>query len=97
MPADASPFTVLSTPPFERDFRKVSQGRPALVEAVTELQAVLREDPHNRSGQHKIKKLAGYKAGEGQWRIRWREYRLRYDIFGNDVVLYSFRHRKDAY
>jgi len=38
-----------------------------------ELQAILRQDPHNQSGQHKIKKLAGYKAGEGQWRIRWKD------------------------
>ncbi len=97
MLADVNPFRVLSTPLFERDFRKVSHGRPSLVEAVTEMHAILREDPHNRSGHHKIKKLAGYKAGEGRWRIRWKEYRLRYDIVGGDVVLYSFRHRKDAY
>lgn len=50
-----------------------------------------------RSGLHPIKKLAGLKPGEGQWRIRWREYRLRYDIFGSEVVLHSFRHRKEAY
>jgi mRNA-degrading endonuclease RelE of RelBE toxin-antitoxin system len=62
-----------------------------------ELLAILRRDPHNRSGQHPIKKLTGCKAGEGQWRIRWKEYRLRYDILGSDVVLYSFRHRKEAY
>jgi len=62
-----------------------------------ELLAILRRDPHNRNGKYKIKKLAGYKAGEGQWRIRWKEYRLRYDIFADDVVLYSFRHRKEAY
>jgi mRNA-degrading endonuclease RelE of RelBE toxin-antitoxin system len=97
MPADESPFRVLSTPPFDRDFRKLLHGRDSLVEAMTELQTILRHDPYNRDGQHKIKKLAGYKPGEGQWRIRWKEYRLRYDIFGNDVVLYSFRHRKDAY
>jgi hypothetical protein len=66
MPADVKHFRVLSTPLVERDFRKVSHGRPLLVEAVMEMQAILREDPHNRSGQHKIKKLAGHKAGEGQ-------------------------------
>jgi len=59
--------------------------------------AILREDPHNRGGQHKIKKLMGLKPGEGQWRIRWREYRLRYDIFADEVVLHFFRHRKEAY
>jgi mRNA-degrading endonuclease RelE of RelBE toxin-antitoxin system len=95
MPAD--PFRVLTTPAFERDFRRISRGSAPLVDAMEELLAILRRDPHNRSGQHKIKKLAGCKPGEGQWRIRWREYRLRYDIFGNDVALYSFRHRKDAY
>lgn len=97
MPADSNLFRVLIAPAFERDFRKISRGQPSMVEAMEELLAILRRDPHNRSGQHKIKKLAGYKPGEGQWRIRWREYRLRYDILGKDVVLYSFRHRKEAY
>ena len=68
-----------------------------MVEALEELMAILTEDPHNRSGRHAIKKLAGVKPGEGQWRIRWREYRLRYDIFATDVVMHSFRHRKQAY
>jgi mRNA-degrading endonuclease RelE of RelBE toxin-antitoxin system len=62
-----------------------------------ELLGILRCDPYNRTGRHQIKKLAGCKAGEGQWRIRWKEYRLRYDILGSDVVLYSFRYRKEAY
>ncbi len=97
MPADSTQFKVLTTPAFERDFRKTSRGDSAVIVAMEELFAVLRRDPHNRGGQHKIKKLAGYKPGEGQWRIRWKEYRLRYDIFGNDVVLYSYRHRKEAY
>ncbi len=90
-------FRVLTTPAFERDFRKISKGDTALVKVLEELLAILREDPHNRGGQHKIKKLMGLKPGEGQWRIRWREYRLRYDIFGDEVVLHSFRHRKEAY
>jgi mRNA-degrading endonuclease RelE of RelBE toxin-antitoxin system len=93
----AGAFRVLTTPAFEREFRKASRGEPALVEALKELVEILRLDPHNRSGRHQIKKLAGLKPGEGQWRIRWRDYRLRYDIFGNDVVLDSFRHRKEAY
>ncbi len=90
-------FRVLTTPAFERDFRKSSKGNPGLLKSLEDLLAVLRQDPHNRSGEHKIKKLAGLKAGDGQWRIRWREYRLRYDIFGEEVVLHSFRHRREAY
>jgi mRNA-degrading endonuclease RelE of RelBE toxin-antitoxin system len=93
----AAAFSVLSTPEFERHFRAISKQDSALVPALEELVAVLSGDPHNRAGRHKIKKLAGLKPGEGQWRIRWRDYRLRYDIFRNEVVLHSFRHRKDAY
>jgi mRNA-degrading endonuclease RelE of RelBE toxin-antitoxin system len=90
-------FRVLTTPTFEREFRRTSRGDRTLVQALEELLGILRQDPHNRTGQHKIKKLTSLKAGEGQWRIRWREYRLRYDIFGDEVVLHSFRHRKEAY
>lgn len=93
----ADAFRVLTTPAFEREFRKSSRGNAALIDALDELLAILAEDPHNRNGQHQIKKLAGLKSGEGQWRIRWRDYRLRYDIFGDKVVLHSFRHRKEAY
>jgi mRNA-degrading endonuclease RelE of RelBE toxin-antitoxin system len=93
----AGPFRVLTTPAFEREFRAISKKDSAMVRALGELAAILGDDPHNRSGQHQIKKLAGLKPGEGQWRVRWRDYRLRYDIFGAEVVLHSFRHRKDAY
>jgi len=91
------PFSVLTTPAFERDFRKVSKGNLILINALEELIATLQEDPYNHSGQHQIKKLAGVKPGDGQWRIRWRDYRMRYDIHGKDVVLHAFGHRKEAY
>ncbi len=90
-------FRVVTTHAFEREFRKTSKGNVALAEALEELLGILREDPYNRSGQHRIKKLVGLKLGEGQWRIRWREYRLRYDIFAEEVVLHSFRNRREAY
>lgn len=90
-------YSVLTTPAFERDFRKASIGSATLVGALEELLGVLRNEPHNRTGQHNIKKLAGPKPGEGQWRIRWQDYRLRYDVFGEEVILHSFRHRREAY
>jgi len=90
-------FRVLTTPAFEREFRAISKKDSTLIRALEELIEILSNDPHNRSGRHKIKKLAGLRPGEGQWRVRWRDYRLRYDIFGSEVVLHSFRHRKDAY
>jgi mRNA-degrading endonuclease RelE of RelBE toxin-antitoxin system len=93
----AGAFRVISTPAFEREFRTISRGKVTLVEVLEELVKILGEDPHNRSGKHQIKKLAGLQPGEGQWRIRWRDYRLRYDIFNHEVVLHSFRHRREAY
>jgi len=90
-------FHVLTTSAFKRDFRRAARGRKELETAFEELLAALQQDPHNRSGQHNIKKLAGVRPGDGQWRIRWREYRLRYDIVEREVVLHSFRHRKEAY
>jgi mRNA-degrading endonuclease RelE of RelBE toxin-antitoxin system len=92
----AASFRVLTTPSFDRDFRKIAKSNPTLERALQELAATLGQDPYNRSAQHPITKLTDIKSG-GQWRIRWREYRLRYDIYGTDVVLHSFRHRKEAY
>jgi mRNA-degrading endonuclease RelE of RelBE toxin-antitoxin system len=97
MPAEPNSFRVLTTAGYERDLRTISRGRPSAVDAMEELLAILRRDPYNRHRQHQIKKLTACKVGEGQWRIRWKQYRLRYDIVGSDVLLYSFRHRKEAY
>lgn len=91
------PFRTLSSPPFERDIRKLTKRNPDLLTRVGEAVAILRNDPYNATGRHDIKKLGGIKPGEGQYRIRIGDYRIRYDILGNDVVLYSFRHRKEAY
>lgn len=93
----SSRFRVLGSPGFEREFRAIAKGNSQLPLALEGLLEILRDDPHNRTGQHNIKKLAQVKPGEGQWRIRWREYRLRYDILGGEVVLHSFRHRKESY
>ena len=90
-------FRVVTTPSFEREFRKASKRNSELLNALQESLAILQQDPHNRTGHHQIKKPTGVKAGEGQWRLRWWDYRLRYDVFGEEVVLHSFRHRRDAY
>ncbi|HEX2276564.1 MAG TPA: type II toxin-antitoxin system RelE/ParE family toxin [Candidatus Tectomicrobia bacterium] len=33
----------------------------------------------------------------GQWRIRVGDYRIRYDIEGDRILLYRVRHRRDIY
>jgi mRNA-degrading endonuclease RelE of RelBE toxin-antitoxin system len=90
-------FRVVTTPAFEREYRKASKRKMELVGALEELLVTLRDDPYNRRGRHDTRKLVGLKPGEGQWRIRWRDYRLRYDIFDDEIVLHSFRHRREAY
>ncbi len=93
----AAPFRVLTTEAFERQARKAIRGKRALAGVLEKLVPILCDDPYNLTGIHKIKKLAGVDAGDGQWRIRFGDYRIRYDIVGNDVVLHSFRDRKEAY
>src|SRR5260370_42087033 len=41
---------------------------PPPVRALEELIEILSNDPHNRNGRYQIKKRAGVKLGEGQWR-----------------------------
>lgn len=91
-----STYRTLATQGFKRDTRRFIRTQPRLRSFLDELLASLEEDPYNSSRQHDIKKLTGVKPGRGQWRIRSGDYRLRYDIFGTDV-LYSLRHRKEAY
>ena len=90
-------FIVLTISAFERDSRKVSQGSRLLIDPLEGIVASLREGPTTSAAIIKIKKLASVKSREGQWRIRWRDYRLCYDILGQEIVMHTFRHRKGAY
>ena len=90
-------FHVRITSRFRRDAQKLLKQHPELVDVLEQLQEMLAMDPYNRSHEHDVKKLSGLGKGEGQWRVRVGDYRVRYDIAGNDVVLYSFRHRREVY
>ena len=90
-------FQVQVSSRFQREARRLLKQHPELGEVLGDLRDVLQTDRHNRTREHGIRKLAGVGQGEGQWRIRVGDYRLRYDIIGSDVVLYSFRHRRDVY
>lgn len=90
-------FRILSTSAFERDARKRMREHRELAGIIQEMTAALQNDPYNIRKQYDIKKLAGVKPGQGQWRMRRGRYRLRYDVFGGNVVLHSFRHRKESY
>ena len=93
----AGKFHVFTTPAFDRQARKAVRNKRELTGVIEEILIALRSDPHNVTGRHKIRKLSGVEPGEGQWRIRFGDYRARYDIAGREVVLHSFRDRKDAY
>lgn len=90
-------FTLKTTPTFERGFRVLTKRDLELHEQFIKLLQVLRSDPYNVNKQHDIKKLTNVAIGEGQWRIRTGNYRLRYDIIDKEVILHSFNHRKNAY
>ena len=44
-----------------------------------------------------IRKLVDVPTGEGQFRLRIGDYRLRYDVVGDEVVLHSMRPRSTSY
>ena len=81
-------FTVQITPSFRRDLEALPAGaRKTILEALRQLQA-------NPFGSTKVKKLKG--KGTGRWRLEVWPYRVRYDVEGQDVVLYRVRHRMDV-
>jgi mRNA-degrading endonuclease RelE of RelBE toxin-antitoxin system len=92
------PFIVRTTPRFERLLRRLTRGHPDLVDAYAEALMILGADPYNRSRRHHILKLEGIPQGEGQYRLRLRRWRFRYDIIGQEVVLhYCGLRREDTY
>jgi len=83
-------FTVRLTPSFQRDLDDLP---PATQEKV--LDALKRLEANPFGPPPKIKKLKG--KGIGRYRLEVWPYRVRYDVVGQDVVLYRARHRKDIY
>ena len=90
-------FRLLPSTRFKRDFEEFYKRNRDIIRKIEPLKIILLHDPYNRSRRYDIKKLKDVPAGQGQYRIRSGKYRLRYDIDGDDVILYSFKHRKEAY
>jgi mRNA-degrading endonuclease RelE of RelBE toxin-antitoxin system len=44
-----------------------------------------------------LSKIYATNVSIGQWRTRVGDYRIRYDIEGEEVSLYRVRHRRDIY
>jgi len=83
-------FTVRLTVSFQRDLDRLpAKDQEKALAAIKRLE----NDP--KGPPPKIKKLKG--KGVGQWRLEVWPYRLRYDVVGQEVVLYRARHRKEIY
>ena len=90
-------FRIIFTKAFERTLKKLSKKNPEVAEVYESMLRTLESDPLNISRRHQIKKLTDVDAGDGRWRIRSGDYRLRYDVHNQMVVLHSIRRRDKAY
>ncbi len=74
---------------FAKDFKKLTPDvQKRIIKALKEIE----QDPYS---SRNIKKLSRLKIGV--WRRRVGDYRIRYDIEGNIIVLYSVEHRRKVY
>ena len=90
-------YRILTTPLFDRDVKRAVKKYNDVRSVIERAILILESDPYNLTHTHNIKKLEGIKKGDGVYRLRIHDFRIRYDAIGNDIVLYSFRDRKDAY
>jgi len=91
-------FAVRALPSFARELEALARRHPELAELYVYALAVLREDPHNIGRRPAIRKLRDVEPGEGQFRLRLRRFRIRYDIVGREVVLVDVSlRREDTY
>ena len=92
------PFTIRAVPRFQRLYRALLKKHPEFAELYAKAFGILRKDPYNKSRLHPIKKLRDVKQDDGQYRIRLQRFRIRYDIYGTEVLLqYCGLRREDTY
>ncbi len=90
-------FQIVVTAGFSRLLKKLTAKHPEIIDVYEKALGVLEVDPSNLTRRRNVRKLTDVKAGDGQWRIRVGDYRLRYDIEAPKVVLRPINDRKDAY
>ena len=79
-------YQLIPTKTFLKDLKKVD---PKLKKKISKVLDSLQANPFQG------KKLTAIEIGK--WRIRTGDSRIRYDVEGNLIVLYTIRHRKDIY
>ncbi len=80
-------YSLVPTKTFLKSLNKIDYKQQRHI--LSKLEA-LKEDPLGQG-----KKPAGKKFGI--WRMKAGEYRIRYDIDGNSIILLLVKHRKDIY
>ena len=82
-------YKLVASKTFLKDLRKLPPEIKVKVEkAILEI----KKDPYS---SRDLKKLANVELG--RWRLRIGNYRLRYDIVGQEIRLRIISHRKDIY
>jgi mRNA-degrading endonuclease RelE of RelBE toxin-antitoxin system len=90
-------YRVVASSGFEREVHRLRARLPRVYEGLLEAVEVLETDPFNLEGRANIRKLVDVPPGEGQFRLRIGDYRLRYDVVGDEVILHSMRPRGQSY
>lgn len=82
-------YKLVPSKTFLKDLKKITSESKSMIDnALLELI----QDPFSARD---LKKLTNVKFG--RWRLRIGDYRLRYDIVGEEIRLRIIRHRKDVY
>ena len=90
-------YRVVAAAVFEREVRRLRKRLPRVYESLLEALELLETDPFNLEGRANTRKLVDVPAGEGQFRLRMGDYRLRYDVIDDEVILHSMRPRSSSY
>jgi len=90
-------YTLRATKQFERQQRKFLKKYRMTTSRIENIYDILESDPYNQSKKAKIKKLTDISDGDGVWRIRSKNIRIRYDIDKRYIILHSTKDRKNSY
>ena len=85
----AKNYKLIPSKTFLKDLKKIS---PEFKSNIDKALLKLMHDPFSARD---LKKLTNVEIG--RWRLRIGDYRLRYDVTGQEIRLHIIRHRKDVY
>ncbi len=74
------PFGVRADAHFERLAQSLRKHHPGFESCLIQAAEILKADPYNHSRSYAIKKLVDVPRGKGEYRLRLRRWRFRYDV-----------------